>query len=56
MKNVFIVLICLVSPKIVLGQHCLHKNLSKEFNFEILVRKIKVPNELIDSNSVKVIV
>jgi hypothetical protein len=56
MKNIVILLVCLVFPKILLGQTCLHKNLSDEFNFEIKVRKIKIPNEIIDSNLVKIIV
>lgn len=56
MKNSIIVLLCIIFPKIILGQTCLHKNLSKEFNFEIKLRKIAKPNEEIDSNAVKVIV
>ncbi|MFH6998640.1 XAC2610-related protein [Flavobacterium sp. FlaQc-57] len=56
MKNIILLLIYLVFPKIALGQTCLHKNLSKEFNFEIKVRKIKNPKEEIDSNTVKIIV
>lgn len=56
MKNILILSILLIFPKILLSQTCLHKNLSKEFNFEIKVRKIKIPNEMIDSNSVNVVV
>lgn len=56
MKNSIILLVCIIIPKIALGQTCLHKNLSKEFNFEIKVRKITNAKEEIDSNSVKVIV
>nr|WP_199002131.1 hypothetical protein [Flavobacterium sp. ASV13] len=54
MKNIIVLLILLIFPKIALAQTCLHKNLSKEFNFE--VKKIKISNETIDSNTVKVIV
>lgn len=56
MKNSFLLSLCIIIPKIALGQTCLHKNLSKEFNFEIKVRKIKNPKEEIDSNAVKVTV
>lgn len=56
MKNSIILLVCIIIPKIALGQTCLHKNLSKEFNFEIKVKKIINAKEEIDSNSVKVIV
>ncbi|MFH6957004.1 XAC2610-related protein [Flavobacterium aquidurense] len=56
MKNSILLLVCIFFPKIVLGQTCLHKNLSKEFNFEIKVKKIKIPKEEIDSNAVKIIV
>ncbi|OXA78560.1 hypothetical protein SAMN05444397_10954 [Flavobacterium aquidurense] len=55
MKNI-ILLVCLICSKIILGQSCLYKNLSKEFNFEIRVRKITIPKEEIDSNAVKIIV
>lgn len=53
-KITIALLVCIIFPKIALAQTCLHKNLSKEFNFE--VKKIKISNETIDSNSVKVIV
>lgn len=56
MKNIIILLFCLLFPKITFGQTCLHKNLSKDFNFEIKLRKIKNRNNEIDSNSVKIIV
>ena len=56
MKNIFILSVFLIFPKILLGQNCLHKNLSKEFDFEIKLQKIKIPDEIIDSNYVKVIV
>lgn len=56
MKNTILLLVCIFFPKIVLGQTCLHKNLSKDFNFEIKVKKIKIPKEEIDSNAVKIII
>ncbi|PIF29991.1 hypothetical protein CLU81_0377 [Flavobacterium sp. 9] len=56
MKNVIILLVCFVFSKVAFDQTCLHKNLSKDFNFKITVRKIKNPNNEIDSNSVKIIV
>lgn len=56
MKNIIIAFVCIIFPKIILGQTCLHKNLSKEFNFEVKIRKIKSTIEEIDSNSVKIIV
>lgn len=56
MKNTIIAMVCIIFPKIVLGQTCLHKNLSKEFNFEVKIRKITNPKEEIDSNAVKIIV
>jgi hypothetical protein len=54
MKNTIILFVCLVFPKIALTQTCLHKNLSKEFNFEIKLRKIKNSKEEIDSNAVRI--
>lgn len=56
MKNVIILLVCLVFSKVAFSQTCLHKNLSKDFNFEIKLKKIKNPKEEIDSNSLKIIV
>ena len=56
MKKILILLILFIFPKIFLAQTCLHKNLSKEFNFKIILTKIKIPNEEIDNNSVKVII
>lgn len=55
MKNIITLLVCLILPKIVFSQTCLHKNLSKEFNFEIKVRKITTAQE-VDSTIVKIIV
>jgi hypothetical protein len=54
MKNIFVAIVFLVSPKILFSQTCLHSNLSTEFNFDIELSKIKIPNEEIDSNSVKI--
>ena len=56
MKYSIVLLAFIIIPQIALGQTCLHKNLSKEFNFEVKVRKIKKSKEEIDSNAVKVIV
>lgn len=56
MKNIFILLVFLICPKILFAQKCLHKNLSEKFDFEIKLTKIKIENEEIDSNSVKIIV
>lgn len=56
MKYSIVLLAFIIIPQIALGQTCLHKNLSKEFNFEVKVRKIKKSKEEIDSNAVKIII
>jgi len=56
MNKILILLILFISPKLFFAQTCLHKSLSKEFNFKIILTKIKIPNEAIDSNSVKIII